>query len=263
MKKKPLVSIVMNCHNGGKYLKESITSIVKQTYKNWELIFWNNNSTDNSKEIFNKLREKRFRYFESSKLKNLYESRNLAVSKCKGKYVCFLDTDDWWVKSKLYQQINLFEKDKNLKFIYSNLYQFNQKSKKKYLFSKTKLPSGKITQQLLKDYRVGIVTVMLKRELFKKNKFNKNYNIIGDFDFFIRLSRNEIIKCIQKPLAYYRLHSSNYSKLKLDLYLKEIDSWIKINKKKFENKNYSLFSLRIIKYKIKVKNLLNFFNLKF
>ena len=78
-------------------------------------------------------------------------------------------------------------------FVYSNLYQFNQKSKKKYLFSKTKLPSGKITQQLLKDYRVGIIAVMLKRELFKKNKFNKNYNIIGDFDFFIRLSRNEIL----------------------------------------------------------------------
>ena len=263
MVKKPEISIVMNCHNGEKFLVEAVKSVLNQSYKKWELIFWNNSSTDNSKKIYNKLRKKNFRYFESLKLKNLYESRNLAVSKCRGKYVCFLDTDDWWVKSKLYEQINLFENDKNLKFVYSNLYQFNEKSKKKYLFSEKKLPSGKITQQLLKDYRIGIVTVMLKRELFKKNKFNKNYNIIGDFDFFIKLSNNEIIECIQKPLAYYRLHSSNYSKLKLDLYLKEIDNWIKINKKKYESKNYSLFHLRFITYKIKAKKLLNFFNLKF
>ena len=51
MKRFPLVSIIMNCHNGEKYLKESIKSILVQTYSNWELIFWNNKSTDNSEKI--------------------------------------------------------------------------------------------------------------------------------------------------------------------------------------------------------------------
>ena len=49
--KSPLISIVMNCHNGEKYLKDSLNSIINQTYENWELIFWDNKSTDNSAKI--------------------------------------------------------------------------------------------------------------------------------------------------------------------------------------------------------------------
>ena len=52
MNKDPLISIVMNCYNGEKYLEESLKSILNQTYENWELIFWDNISTDNSKNIF-------------------------------------------------------------------------------------------------------------------------------------------------------------------------------------------------------------------
>ena len=51
MKKKKLVSIILNCYNGEKFLRESLLSIKKQTYKNWELIFWDNQSTDSSKQI--------------------------------------------------------------------------------------------------------------------------------------------------------------------------------------------------------------------
>ena len=56
MKKQPLVSIIMNCLNGEKYLSNAIDSVIKQTYKNWELIFWDNQSNDNSKLIFSDLR---------------------------------------------------------------------------------------------------------------------------------------------------------------------------------------------------------------
>ena len=59
---KPLVSVIMNCHNGEKYLIESISSLITQSYKNWELIFWDNNSTDNSKKIVIKFKDKRIKY---------------------------------------------------------------------------------------------------------------------------------------------------------------------------------------------------------
>ena len=104
-KNKPLVSVIMNCHNGEKYLKESIKSLMSQTYKNWELIFWDNNSFDNSKKIVKKFKDKRIKYFKSQKFQNLYHSRNLAIKKAKGKYVGFLDVDDLWEKSKLKKQI--------------------------------------------------------------------------------------------------------------------------------------------------------------
>ena len=63
MNNQPLVSIIMNCYNGEKYLDDSLKSIVNQTYQNWELIFWDNISFDNSKKIFEKFKDKRFKYF--------------------------------------------------------------------------------------------------------------------------------------------------------------------------------------------------------
>ena len=80
MNNQPLVSIIMNCYNGGKYLKESLNSIIDQTYKNWELIFWDNCSTDNSVEIFKKYSDNRFKYFLSTNHSILYEARKYFIS---------------------------------------------------------------------------------------------------------------------------------------------------------------------------------------
>ena len=101
MKRKPLVSVIMNCHNGEKYLKDSVNSILKQSYKNWELIFWDNLSTDNSKKIIKNFKDKRIRYFKSKNFFNLYEARNHALKKARGKFISFLDTDDWWLRNKI------------------------------------------------------------------------------------------------------------------------------------------------------------------
>ena len=63
---KPQISILMNCYNGQRYLSEAIKSVINQTYKNWELIFYDNCSTDNSKEIFKSFNDKRLKYFRLS-----------------------------------------------------------------------------------------------------------------------------------------------------------------------------------------------------
>ena len=96
----PKVSIIMNCHNGEKYLKKSISSVINQTYKNWELIFWDNKSTDRSEKIFKDFKDKRLKYFRSNNYLKLYKARNNAIKKCRGKFIAFLDTDDWWLKKK-------------------------------------------------------------------------------------------------------------------------------------------------------------------
>ena len=96
MSKSPLVSVIMNCYNGEKYLTESLSSLLSQNYSNWELIFWDNLSTDNSKKIFKNFNDKRFKYFLADKHTVLYEARNLAIKKTSGDYIAFLDTDDIW-----------------------------------------------------------------------------------------------------------------------------------------------------------------------
>ena len=254
-KKSPLVSVIMNCHNGEKYLNQSIKSIINQSYNNWELIFFDNQSKDKTKIILKSFKDKRIRYFKSDFFLNLYAARNQAILKTKGQYICFLDTDDWWVKDKLSTQVKLINSNKNVNFIYSNVFIYDEKTKKKELYFKNKQPSGKITQSLLDDYKIGILTVMMKKKLFNKRKFNKSYNIIGDFDFFLNISIKENFYCIQKPLAYHRRHESNFSK-KINIFSQELDKWLKINDTKLKNLNYSLKSFKFWYYKLKIKKLL-------
>ena len=101
----------------------------------------------------------------------------------------------------------------------------------------------------------------VKKKRIKK-KFNNNYSIIGDFDFFLNQSLTQHILSLQTPLAYYRQHSKNYSKIKLSLYNKELKLWFKLNQKRYESLNYSLSNIRILYFKNEIKKILSFFNLQ-
>ncbi len=254
----PLVSVIVNCHNGQKYLAECIRSILNQTYTNFEIIFWDNFSTDNSYKIVNKFKDKRIRKFKIKKFSSLYKSRNLAISKSKGKYIAFLDTDDWWCKTKLEEQIIFLKKNKKYKMVYTNFYLYFQNTNKfkKCYYS---LPSGSITQKLLNNYTIGILTALLEKKFFKKFVFNEKYNIVGDFDFFINLSRHYNIGSIDKPLTFYRIHKSNFSIKKVDLHYNELKNWLNFNEKKFLKEKFKLRNIKVLLVKLKLKATLNYF----
>ena len=259
MSEDKLVSIIMNCHNGEKFLHESLNSILNQTYKNWEIIFFDNDSNDNSKKILEKFNDKRIKYFNTAKLLDLYKARNLAVEKCSGHYISFLDTDDLWTPDKLEKQINFIKENPEFKIVYSNYYVLENKKNKKFVKHKMQLPSGKITKELLESYSLGIATVLLEKSIFKKFKFNDIYNIIGDFDFFIKLSQKFKIGSIQEPLAFYRLHENNFSVKRSNLYIEELEQWIISNKKRFLTYQFSLSKQKILLIKLKIKYFFNRF----
>ena len=119
--KKKLVSIILNCYNGEKYLQQALSSVEKQSYKNWELIFWDNKSTDNSKNIFQSFKNKKFKYYLSKKHTSLYKARNLAIKKSRGQFISFIDADDLWERNKLKKQVELFLRNKQVSLIYGNL----------------------------------------------------------------------------------------------------------------------------------------------
>ena len=183
----PLVSVIMNCYNGELYLVEAIKSILSQTYKNFEVIFWDNKSTDNSANIYKSFNDKRLKYYYSNSFTTLYDARNRAIKKSKGKFIAFLDTDDLWDKDKLYLQIKKFKK-KNIGLVYTNYYSLNQNTGIKKLAHKKKLPEGIVFNELMKDYFIGINSVVMRKNIFLKNKkfFNKKFNIsaIIYFTFF-------------------------------------------------------------------------------
>ena len=80
------------------------------------------------------------------------------------------------------------EKNKNQNIIYSNLFLFYDKKNITKIFSKKKLYNGLITQELLDNFKMPILTTMIRKKIFLKNRFDEKYNIIGDFDLFIRIS---------------------------------------------------------------------------
>jgi glycosyltransferase involved in cell wall biosynthesis len=253
-KKLPLVSVVMNCHNGEAFLRESIKSLISQTYKKWELIFWDNNSTDKSEKILKEFNDERIKYFKSDSYLKLYHARNLAINQTEGDFVTFLDSDDLWNSKKLETQLKICEKNKNIKFIYSNFFILKQGSNKIFKRSNKKLPSGEITQLLLNNYNIGLLTVMIKKDIFNHDKFDERYEIAGDFDFFIKLSQKFKFDCIQEPLATCRVHGSNLSLKRIDIYIKELEYWIDINHKKFIKLGYSLTRQKIFLLKLKIKS---------
>ena len=128
--KEPLVSIIMNCFNGETYMNESIKSVLSQTYENWELIFWDNQSIDSSAKIFKSYEDKRFEYFYANEHSTLYKARNLAIERSKGDFIAFLDTDDLWDKNKLKLQMHYFN-NPEVGVVFSNLWMLKKDTKKK------------------------------------------------------------------------------------------------------------------------------------
>ncbi|MDA9623962.1 glycosyltransferase [Pelagibacteraceae bacterium] len=254
MHNKPLVSIIMNCYNGEKYLKLALKSIIKQKYKNWELIFWDNKSTDKSKKIFKSFKDKRFRYFYAKRFTSLYAARNKAILRSKGQFISFLDADDLWMPNKLNLQIPLF-KNKKVGVVYSKLYILNQSKNIKKIHVNKKLPEGNISKIIISNYNIGIITTIIRKNILKRLKkiFDNRFTHIGDFDLFVRLSKICEFKAAQLPTAIYRAHGKNLTTIEKDKAISEFEIWLKENKK-----NLRLYEVKKIKSMIDYKKLINY-----
>jgi glycosyltransferase involved in cell wall biosynthesis len=217
----PKVSIIMNCYNGQEYLKLALDSVLGQTYDNWEIIFWDNKSTDYSKEIFFSYKDERFKYYLSDVFDNLYTARNKALTLASGEFITFLDVDDWWDINKIEIQVHEFLRNSQIDICYTNYY--NVSSRRKKLMYPFTMPEGYIFRKLLKDNFIGVSTLMIRKTVFGEIIFNGQYHIIGDYDFTLRTSINYFFKYVSKPLLYYRWHGNNESIKKEELKLRELD----------------------------------------
>jgi len=249
----PLVSIIMNCYNGETFLHESIKSVLSQTYKNWELIFWDNRSEDKSAEIFKGYNDKRFKYYYAPQHTLLSEARNEAVKRSSGEFIAFLDTDDFWEKDKLELQLPLF-KDSKVGVVYGNLFIVNEKLNIKKIFLKRKKPRGFILDDLLKNYCTQLVTLVIRKSFLDNYQPAFNFHIMGDFDLMIRMSVKYKFDCVEKPIASYRVHEKNETLLNKNIQIQELKAWLKtmvnypiiFNNKNFSHINNLLNNLEVV-----------------
>lgn len=114
-----LVSVIMPSFNTGKYIKQSIESVMAQTYQNWELLIVDDCSTDNTDDIIASISDERIRYYKNEHNSGAAVSRNRALREAKGKWIAFLDSDDLWMPDKLEKQIAFMERN-GFHFSYTN-----------------------------------------------------------------------------------------------------------------------------------------------
>ncbi len=231
--KKKLVSIIINCFNGEKYLQKTLDSILSQKYQKFEVIFIDNCSTDSSAKIYKKIKDKRFKYFKTYKKIKLYDSRNFALKKTKGDYIAFLDADDWWSENFLSSRQKFFLSNKEFGFSFSNCLHYFENTNKYETFYKKKLPSGFILDDLLKNYFVILSSIILKKEMIKYYKFDSIYNIIGDFDFIIKIAKKYKGMSFQNNLVNIRIHKDNFTHNNRKMFYEEFKHWI--NQQDFSN----------------------------
>ena len=241
-----LFSIIINCKNGSNFLHKCLSSVQKQTYKNWEVIFFDNFSTDNSKEILHSFNEKKFKYYLNKEPTNLSIARNRAIQLASGEYIAILDHDDWWIEKKL-EIINNILKNKKYDFLFSDFFQYNQINDKKKLI-KSNIKKD-LFSSILKNYNLGLNTFVLKKKLFNNTSFDDNFHIIGDFVLIYNLAKNISWFHINVPLCFYRLHTLNESLINHNLHIKELKTfYISYLKSEKINKDIKLSFIEKLKY---------------
>ena len=259
MNAQPLVSVVMNCYNGEKYVQESISSLISQVYDNWELIFYNNVSSDNSLNIAKSFSDKRIHIYSSKVHLPLSKARKEAVELTKGTWLSFLDTDDLWMSDKLEKQINEINKNltenQPIHLIFGPCEVFSKNSTK----IKDVNLSGELFSELLSgNYEISWPTVMFSKEAYTKlGGFSDKYKLTYDYDFLLRIASKFNYSFLSLSLARYRLHESNLSKIYFRQMLLELIEIVSVylpsklaSERLLEFKiRYSLLLLKELKFK--------------
>jgi glycosyltransferase involved in cell wall biosynthesis len=215
----PLVSVVINCYNSEKYLKEAVESVINQTYDNWEIIFWDNQSTDSSSRIIKSFLTDKIHYYYAPEHTTLGKARNLAVEKANGEYINFLDCDDVWNADKLEQQVRKIEITKcevvftPLKVLVEDEKNINKTFLRtfRHLEKRSRIGSN-IYKELLKDNFIAFSSVLFNKKLYENaGGINPQFQQNEDLDILLKCAMYTEIENSTNTLTYYRIHSNNNS----------------------------------------------------
>jgi len=219
---RPLVSVIMNCYNSAPYLAQAIDSVYAQTFSDWEIIFFDNCSTDSSPAIARKY-DGRLRYFRNDKTVPLGHARNLALKQAQGKYTAFLDCDDLWCATKLVKQVAVLEADPAWGAVFSDALFFGQGTKSFRTFPFKKPRQGMIFKDLLGRYVLPMPTIVIRRDVLDHigGGFDVRFNMVEDADLFMRLAYYYPIAYVDEVLAHRRMHAGSWTLLKKELFPKE------------------------------------------
>lgn len=215
------VSVIMAVRNSEKYISQAIESVLVQSFKNFECIIVDDYSSDSTYKIVKDFEKKdsRIRVIRNLKKKGPAESRNIAISHAKGKWISIIDSDDVFFPKKIEKQLHEASKNKNIIFVGSSLL-FIDGTGSHIAFYKYKNKSQTLKNDIKKNksFPPHSSYFIQKKYIKKINGYNKRYLMAPDYDLLLRLqafNKKEFAVC-EDVLTKVRLHDQNRSLKKID-----------------------------------------------
>lgn len=268
MTKSPVFSIVICCYNSENYIKETIDSVINQSFKEWELVIINDGSTDKTEEIVKEYIDQginiNYRYQQN---KGFASGRNKAFEIANGKWIGIIDHDDLCLPNRFEEHYKDISKNLDADLFFSDAYHIDENGselKKHFDIYNPKegilKKKASMNELLAKGCYINSQTVVVKKEAaLSIGMFNEKYKYIVDYDFFLRLSDHYNIHCNNLPLSKWRSHPGQATK---NLYMTVLYEHLLIYMKYFLKRRVNLMTKLIIflkSLKIIVKILLGSF----
>jgi len=212
----PLVSVIMNVRNGAATLPEAIESVLAQSFADWELIVWDDCSTDDSAEVVARYSDSRIRYYFSPDDVSLGKARSHAVEHAGGEWLAFLDQDDVWLPHKLERQMALAGDDVGL--IYGRTIRFYPGGRERdydHAHEYALLPEGDIFRQLFtKSCFIAMSSAVFRRAAVKAvGGIPAEIRIIPDYYLYVAVAEKYRARAMQPPVCRYRMSPGSMSQV--------------------------------------------------
>lgn len=202
-----LVTVVMNCFNGERYLRDAIDSVVAQSYTKWEIVFWDNVSTDSSAAIA-RAYEPKLRYFRAAHQTPLGAARNLAVEQAHGEFITFLDCDDLLLSDALERHIRILSG--SCAVSYGGIIRIDQNGNE---IGRAIPParSGMLLDPLLRQFDIYPPAVMVRRAALEQAGLSFDPAVVASEEYclFMQLAADYPFCSASEPRAKYRIHEDS------------------------------------------------------
>ena len=213
--KSPKISVIVTTYNRAHMVGETVDSILNQTFKDFELIIVDNDSTDNTEEVIKSYKDERIKYFKNQNNGIIAINRNYGIAKACGEYIAFCDDDDLWYPEKLEKQILELEKDSQIGLVCNNEIGFDDRGDHGEMI-KTRLRDRDFPfESLIWANRISSSTVLVRKAVLDDvGVMDESPEIMTaeDYELWLRIAKNYRVKYIDLPLGKYRTHPGAYRK---------------------------------------------------
>lgn len=224
---KPVISVNIPVYNAGKYIEQTIESILRQTFQNFEVVVLDDGSTDNSAAIVKGFNDNRIKFFENGQNRGIAYSRNKLLELSKGEYIAILDADDIMTPDRLQEQYDFLTANPEFSFVGSEVEIIDEKGERLDVWKYPYHSNEYSTLLFFRNVFVQSAVMISRSKLAQLNEwYNLDFPPAEDYEFWVRLAKIGETYNLPKVLVKYRVHSQSVSKVKKDVMRSKLDKVI-------------------------------------